>query len=145
MADYFSSFSFLIPTKNEDEREWLQEACKDLEAAIAEGDAEDLHDVLVAILTEQGIELEDLYPPYWELGTAGLWMHNDESCGHEFAAVVAQGYIRKFHPDMHLGLEIAHTCSKPRIDGFGGSAAFITKDNIRWGGTSAWLADQEQP
>lgn len=86
--------------------------------------------------------MEDLYPPLWQLEDKGLWTHDDNGLGHESAAFVTQGYIRKFRPKATLEFEIALTCSKPRLDAFGGLAAFITKDEIRWGGTRQWLEKQ---
>ncbi|OGT99718.1 MAG: hypothetical protein A2X80_07845 [Geobacteraceae bacterium GWB2_52_12] len=35
--------------------------------------------------------------------------------------------------------EQGHTCSKKRSEGFGGSAVFITADDIQYNGTSPWL------
>lgn len=42
-----------------------------------------------------------------------------------------------------VGFEWADTCSKPRLDAFGGGAMFVTATEIRGMHTSRWLAEQE--
>lgn len=38
-----------------------------------------------------------------------------------------------------FGFEWALTCSKPRLDGFGGGAVLIWPDRVRWLSTARWL------
>lgn len=142
MADYYSLFSFMIPTKDEKERDWLGVMAQALEDAYTEEAVDKLPDELVAVLTDYGQPVDDVYPPSWQIDDEGLWMHNDESCGHEFAALISQAYLREFHPEGSLGFEIANTCSKPRLDAFGGVACFITADSIEWHSTNRWLDEQ---
>ncbi len=144
MADYYAQFSYMIKTKDETEREWLKRMAQALEDAYGEEQTDELPDNLVALLTDWNQPIEDLYPPNWELDNQGLWLHNDESCGHEFAALISQAYLKKFHPDGCLGFEIGNTCSKARLDGFGGSACFITADGVEWYSTWRWLEEQRE-
>ena len=41
-----------------------------------------------------------------------------------------------------ISLESAHTCSKMRSDGFGGSAVLITANKVRYMGTTPWIEQQ---
>jgi hypothetical protein len=42
----------------------------------------------------------------------------------------------------HVTFEWSHDCSKPRVDAYGGGAAFITAKEIKTMSTSAWLNEQ---
>jgi len=51
-----------------------------------------------------------------------------------------KGIIRRSNGELPwISRETAYTCSKNRGDGFGGSAIFITADDVQWFGTSSWL------
>lgn len=41
-----------------------------------------------------------------------------------------------------IAIEKSFTCSKMRPDGFGGSACFITADDVRYMSTSSWLGER---
>jgi len=142
MADYYSMFSVMIETKVKEEREWLIAQTKALTNAYEEANPDGLSEEIIAVLTEQGVTVEEVYPPECDLDERGLWLRNDESCGHEFAAYIAQAYLRKFKPDGCFGIEVSHSCSKPRLDAFGGSACFITADGVEWHGTGRWLDEK---
>jgi hypothetical protein len=78
-------------------------------------------------------------------GGTALWIH-DDGCGdtNHVAAYVAEcalalGLKGKW------GFEWAHTCGKPRLDGFGGGALIVdleTRDTSAWVGTGEWLHRQ---
>ena len=63
---------------------------------------------------------------------------------------VGTGYVQIFqdiiaHSDTveYVTLESAHTCSKMRSDGFGGSAEIITAQDYHYVNTSEWLTNTE--
>lgn len=78
-------------------------------------------------------------------GGTALWIH-DDGCGDtsrltEFIVECAQSLDLKGL----WGFEWGHTCTQPRIDGFGGGAQVIdleTGDIETWIGTSDWLHRQ---
>lgn len=44
---------------------------------------------------------------------------------------ILQAYLQKFDPEGVICVEIAFTCSKHRLDGFGGVAVVVTKDDAK--------------
>lgn len=65
------------------------------------------------------------------------WMDED-------AAEVLQGLLKRLPEEEYpyIQIEAAITCTKPRSDGFGGFACFITRGKIDWVGTDSWLGKQ---
>ena len=43
-----------------------------------------------------------------------------------------------------LGFEWSHTCSKARLNSFGGGAVWITKESTDWCNTGCWLAERQR-
>lgn len=56
--------------------------------------------------------------------------------------LILQDIVRRSPGLTHVTVSGAHTCTKMRIDGFGGFAAFVTADVIRWISTDTWLEAQ---
>ncbi|MFP1133054.1 hypothetical protein [Asticcacaulis sp. W401b] len=56
--------------------------------------------------------------------------------------VILQDVVRRSPALTYVTVCGAHTCTKMRIDGFGGFAAFITANVIRWISTDTWLEAQ---
>lgn len=147
MADYYTSFSFLIATRDDEERKWLIKLWESIGAAwrhAIDGEDYELSDEAKDVLSELGCELEDISLPAGSLIDEGLWLHTEDAGQPEIAAGMALAYIRKFQPALSLSFGWADTCSKPRLDAFGGGAAFITRDGIEWTSTYKWIADQKK-
>lgn len=73
-----------------------------------------------------------------------LWVHIDESGDLELLAAIL-AYAMDHMPEVEdrQGFQWAETCSKPRIDEFGGGACFIRRGHdVAWLHTSSWLAGQ---
>ena len=51
-------------------------------------------------------------------------------------AHLVQKFLCRFRPDKSWSVTYASTCSKPRVDSFGGGAVFVTTDEIKF--DSAW-------
>jgi len=62
----------------------------------------------------------------------GLWIYTDESINTEHAAIFTQAVLKTFDLPYLVPILAAHTCSKPRLDAFGGHACVVTKDYIHW-------------
>ncbi len=77
-----------------------------------------------------GFEAEKLHPN-------DLWIHDGgESGDPESAAALVQHLLEKYLPNECFYISWAATCSKPRLDEFGGGALFITAQGVT--GMSSW-------
>ena len=72
-----------------------------------------------------------------------VWIASEEGTDLEFLADVLQDYLQHNDPHASIGFTWADTCSKLRVDEFGGGAVFITHDNQVWLNTHHWLHIQE--
>ena len=73
-----------------------------------------------------------------------VWIASEEGTDLEFLSDVLQDYLQ--HNDHHgsIAFTWAETCSKLRVDEFGGGAVFITHDTQVWLNTGHWLQIQEE-
>jgi len=63
----------------------------------------------------------------------GVWFHGDESANVEHLAVIARALIEELEIDEPFLCSWSYTCSKPRIDEFGGGAfAIIRGKETHW-------------
>jgi len=62
--------------------------------------------------------------------------------GVDAVCLFIQHLLQKFDPQGRVSLEWSHDCSKPRVDAYGGGAAFITATEIKTMSTAAWLKAQ---
>ena len=138
MADYFTKFSVVLPLPNEA----AQRYALDLDAnarRVAQGDEKpdnfppSLEEVIEDWQFETDTESSD--------GKWGLWLHSDYG-GIDAVCAFVQHLLQKFDPKGRVGLEWSNDCSKPRLDAFGGGAAFITAKEIKTMNTSDWLRHQ---
>ena len=128
MADYFTHFSCLLdvgtPTNT---------ACAlDLYNALSEDGASEeppSDGFLLSIQPEHG-------------GTA-LWIRDDVTGDPERVIQFVKRYAQQFQLTGRWGFQYANTCSKPRLDGFGGGAHVLdlaTGKTLAWTYTDGWLA-----
>lgn len=71
----------------------------------------------------------------------GWWIYSDEYGKVEKLADFLHDLIILCNLDP-IGFEWANTCSKPRLESFGGGAVWITKDGFEWLSTNTWLYDK---
>ncbi|NCA70847.1 MAG: hypothetical protein EOM91_12200 [Sphingobacteriia bacterium] len=119
MADYYTRFSFEIKTHQPErigefvaiqnqKRQHALDACD-------EGD----DDAFYAIYS--GIAFE-------ETGTDRLWVRDLDGCGNVDAAIgLVQSWLDFFDIDDGVAFEWSVSCSKPRLDGFGGGGVVVTR------------------
>jgi len=69
-----------------------------------------------------------------ELHEGGVWFHANESLDPEHVAVIARALIDELEIDEPFFFSWAYTCSKPRLDEFGGGAFVIKR-----GYETAWV------
>ena len=138
MADYFTNFSLVLNLANEAEQAYALDLAHK------------------ASLAQQGDELPDDFPKAlvnliedWHFETDadnsgtthGVWLHST-SGGVDAVCAFIQHLLQKFDPQGKLSFEWSHDCSKPRVDAYGGGAAFITAKEIKTISTAAWLNEQ---
>jgi hypothetical protein len=138
MADYFTNFSLVLTLTNE----------------AAQAYALDL--AHKASLAQQGDELPADFPKDlvdmiedWHFETVaddsgtkhGLWLHSMYG-GVDAVCAFIQHLLQKFDPQGKVSFEWSHDCSKPRVDAYGGGAAFITAQDIKTMSTAAWVNKQ---
>jgi hypothetical protein len=58
------------------------------------------------------------------------------------AAYFVNRILKYFDLDYGVPMQVAHTCSKHEVSGFCGTAAYVTKREIRWLSTNNWLEKQ---
>ena len=126
MANYYTQFSFMLEITKE-QREFL---VKHFEDRMEEDEEDDAYAALDCLTTEDD----------------GLWIHNDESLPEALLEGI-QALLAQFPNLKPVAFEAALTCSKPRVDAFGGLAVRITAQEIKVKSTSElvdeWAADDE--
>ena len=125
MADYFTHFSCLLDVGS------AANATQAL-ALLAEGDSED-PDV------EPGF-LVSVRPD--DTGTR-LWIRDDDTGDPELVIRFVKRCAAAFGLTGLWGFQYACTCSRPRLDGFGGGGHVLdlaTGETVDWISTDAWLS-----
>jgi len=132
MADYYTNFSFILPLKDDAQKEYALNLShiasqQRFEAAPLPADfPEPLKDVT----EDWTFELEDC--------EAGIWLHS-ESGGIDAVCAFVQHLLVKFDTAPFITFEWSHDCTKPRTDAFGGGAAVITQTEIETMNTADWI------
>lgn len=129
MADYFTHFSCLIDIGSPDKAARAIALFQDLREADRDADNPEV----------TGFDLVRQGAP--EGST--LWIHDDDHGDVE--AVIR--FVLRLAEDLDLtglwGFQYALTCSRPRLDAFGGGAHVIdlgTRKSIGWTSSQEWLA-----
>lgn len=125
MADYFTHFSCLLDVRTP------ENAARALELYNDQPEDED------------GLRLSDGFLLSLE-GASGteLWIYDDDSGDPERVIEFVLLCAETFGLKGLWGFEYANTCSKPRLDAFGGGAHVIDLGNrksIGWVSTNEWL------
>lgn len=147
MANNYTQFSEVMEGLTPEQVEWIE--------TVLGLDVEDFDDAdqgLAALGDLLGLKLEEVkqkdlewWPGFeWEVKGAEecrLWIHCDE--GYQESCLIAffQAYFRKFDPEGVFKVSMAHTCSRPRANEFGGGWLVITKDEVKGGNT--WDAAED--
>jgi hypothetical protein len=138
MADYFTNFSLVLKLANETEQAYALDLAH--KAGLAQPGDElpaDFPKALVDMVEDWHFETDAD-----NSGTThGLWLHSMNG-GIDAVCAFIQHLLQKFDPTNHVTFEWSHDCSKPRVDAYGGGAAFITAEEIETMSTAAWLNEQ---
>jgi len=145
MADYWTHFCFDVPATPE-QSAWLcmvhSDACRLLEAS-ENDDGDDLSNPFKLVATDAdaadaGAELAAQFAddsPGVTLGYAaevgGVRVRSEDGLGNfDYAAMLAQLFLRHFMLDDVIPFEWSLTCSVPCPDGYGGGAAVVSRHRI---------------
>lgn len=136
MADYFTNFSFVLPLKLEEQKEYALDLANT--ATVFRYDEQqlppDFPEPLQAVMEEWRFEVEDT-------GEDGLWFHSTDG-GVDAVCAFIQHLLQHFNLTNRIGLEWSHDCTKPRTDAFGGGAALISAQEIKYMSPAEWLQEQ---
>ncbi|MFT8420511.1 MAG: hypothetical protein ABF665_03165 [Gluconacetobacter sp.] len=130
MADYFTHFSCTLEVGTS------ENAIKALELYNNEPEDDD------------GLRLSDGFClSLSDEGGSELWIHDGASGDPECVIGFVLMCAKAFDLSGLWGFEYANTCSRPRLDAFGGGAHIIdlgTRKSIGWISTNAWLTESLQ-
>ena len=79
-----------------------------------------------------------------EHGGSQLWMRDDATGDPERLIQFVKSCAAEFNLTGRWGFQYANTCSRPRLDGFGGGAHVLdlaTGETVDWIYTDGWLAE----
>ena len=107
MANNYEQYSFMVPCANDEQKDWLIVALN----AVTEGE-------------------EDIFIGEYSKEAEGIWCYAKESGSPHILSDIIQGFLSNFDLDHHIIISVAYTCSKMRLDEFGGWAIGISKDKI---------------
>ena len=139
MADYYTKFSLIFVLPNEAAQKYALDLSASARTA-QQGDEQPSDKVPDSI--------KDVVEDWWfetdaesAEGKFRLWLHSEDG-GIDSVCVFIQHLLQKFDPQGRVTFEWSNDCSKPRIDAYGGGAAFITAKEIKTMNTSDWLQQQ---
>ena len=128
MADFFTHFSCVLDVATPDNAA----RALDLYTALMQESAEEDPSADAFLLSIQP-----------EHGGAVLWIRDDVTGDPQTVITFVLRCAEAFDLKGRWGFQWANTCSRPRIDAFGGSAHVLdlaTRETIAWTDTSGWLA-----
>jgi len=142
VANYYTSYSFIV----EDNPDAIKELKKLLDAAnaIYEGAWGDVDDEELVALTDRYGEDMRYSRADWQGGgedDGSIWFHEEESGDIDGLIEVLKRWTYEHHRDKPIGFEWANTCSKPRLDAFGGGAAVVLNGFAKFMNTSTWVVE----
>ena len=149
MADYYDHFSFVLPVHSAEEADWWNRVLARIHDAPCRTLPPDREiDRLLAGIPE--LEFSSEHGAWWGIDHAvtppvgetrgDVWFRATYGAPNVVAlALLVRAFLRRFERPEGYGLESAMTCSKPRLDGFGGAAVWITARGCRWLSTHGWL------
>lgn len=131
MADYYTQFSTELECGTAENAQAALELYEEERDAFERGEGDGLDFTAV---------IERSHP-------TRLWIYADESGSASHVAEFVSAVGQKFGLTGRFSMQYAETCSRPRLDGFGGGAVLVDFDSgqIEWLNTSDWLAEKLAP
>lgn len=143
MANYETRFALAISTPTKEEKLWWDHVVELISTVSDYENADDMKsrvtgedlEIYNALTDENGnfswgIDLSAV------LGPATWFDDSDGEPNLDALAKLLQLFLKKFQPKNMISFLWAATCSKPRLDGFGGGVCAVTAEDIVWCTTS---------
>jgi len=133
MADYYTQFSSIIPCPSRTVRDQLQYRLNNCMDEFGEE---------TPVITHLGPTLpgEERYPPCGvEIDGDNIWVYSEDYGNLEAVANIVAAIQKEFEIDEAWAAEYSFSCSKPRLDGFGGGCVVVCKGVQYWLSTSDWM------
>ncbi|MBX3583250.1 MAG: hypothetical protein KF810_15275 [Rhizobiaceae bacterium] len=127
MANYYTHFSCLLDVR----------ATENVEQAL------DVYRTLSRELESEGVSIGFVASVDSERSATTLWIRDEDHGDPEHVITFVRRCAEVFNLDGLWGFQWADTCSRPRLDGFGGGAHVVdlaTGQSFDWNETSTWLA-----
>ena len=118
MANNYCQFSCALEAPTPKEIKWLKKKLEELE--------EQQEDDYEGMNFQANIEIADA------AGGKMLWIHADESGSPDDVANFVQAFLVANRPKDSFVFSWSFTCSKPRLDEFGGGACFVTAKKMKF-------------
>lgn len=147
MANNYLQFSLSVPIRSKAALGWVAKTLGDLDGLLELRDDADESGLLALghigrrVIDEQWDSAEF----QWSLRSApddahagALWIYAEESGNPEHVALVLEEYLKLFEPAGVITFSWAHTCSKLRVDEFGGGAAVVTATATKFLDAQSW-------
>lgn len=150
MANNYLQFSLLVPLKSKAELRWV---AKTLASITKLFDNRELDEKRARALGTLGRRIIDEQWDYMDFqfsleptrddadGVAALWLYAEESGDPDQVAAVLEEFLKKFRPTGVITFSWAYTCSKLRVNEFGGGAAVVTADGTSILDAQSWTED----
>jgi hypothetical protein len=149
MADNFLQFSMVVPLPTDDAVTWCRESLTALGGYFSAAGARTPHEfpsslggVVMQALREEwdhlGFEWSINRPSEKAEHVAELWLHADDVGTPEHLAAFLRTYLINFNPTGALWFSWAFTCSKMRVNEFGGGAVVVTANRVTFLDVQDW-------
>lgn len=123
MADYYTQFSLEVGPLSKKEADWFAKRLPD-----PEDEYED-----------DQVDCEwSLSPIQGKPKKFSVWFQSDGEGSIEPLVNLLTAFLGAYRPKQAITLVWSCTCSKPRLDGFGGGACVITAKKMHWIDAQAW-------
>ena len=145
MANYYSETSFMIHFETKEKETRAAEILQSLENHEEEPCTGELAELAKDMQLDDWGDIGFMRTPEINPSQSwpDWWISHDETINAAWAVLFFEYLVQKdlLKP---FGFEWSNTCSKPRLDAFGGGACWITKEGTEWLSTSHWLGDKQE-
>ena len=152
MSNNYLQFSFAIPNLTDAETAWIREYLAHVKQ-FAEYERDDALDGPAddePIMTDadkvdpflMAVQNNGSFGFSWAIDEDGLWIYAEESGDPDIAATLMQQFLKAHRPTSYVGFEWAATCSKMRLNEFGGGGVMVTATDCEYLATGLWLTQQ---
>ena len=134
MADYYTQFSCILDVGSAENAERAKSILEEMQT---EAEEEGGLDCYVGFCMQRD----------QDTGLGGLWIHSEENGDPEQVITFVLRCAEAMHLTGRWGFTWALTCSKPRLDGYGGGAQLLDlgqRKSIAWIDCSTWVDERTQ-